>query len=72
MLGARARPGARHDREPGVLLLSPVFGALMSAAVIDERLGPPLAASAALIIAGAILSYWRRPSAAPAVPPPRV
>ncbi len=55
-----------------VLLLSPVFGVLLSAAVLGERLGPALAASAALIISGAILSYWRRPVAAPAAPPPRV
>jgi drug/metabolite transporter (DMT)-like permease len=55
-----------------VLLLSPVFGVLLSAVVLGERLGPALAVSAALIITGAILSYWRRPSAAPAAPPPRV
>lgn len=51
-----------------VLLLSPVFGVALSAAVLGETIGPALAASAALIVAGAGLSYWR-PSAA--APPPR-
>ena len=39
------------------ILLSPIFGVLLSAAVLGERLTPALLASAVLILAGAALSY---------------
>lgn len=55
-----------------ILLLSPVFGVVLSAIVLDEPIGGTLAASAALIIAGAVLSYWRRPVSAPGPSMPRV
>ena len=50
-----------------VLLLSPLFGVLLSAAVLGEPLTPSLLTAGALILAGAMLSYARRgrPRAAP-------
>ncbi len=47
-----------------VLMLSPVFGVLLSAAVLGERLGFTLLASGVLIVAGAALSYRRASPAA--------
>lgn len=47
-----------------ILMLSPVFGVLLSAAVLGERLSLTLLASGLLIVAGAVLSYRRaRPAA---------
>jgi drug/metabolite transporter (DMT)-like permease len=45
-------------------MLSPVFGVLLSAIVLGERLSLTLLASGLLIVAGAVLSYMRaRPAA---------
>jgi len=49
-----------------ILLLSPVFGVLLSALVLGERISPTLIGAMALIVAGAGLSYMRRrPGPAP-------
>jgi drug/metabolite transporter (DMT)-like permease len=42
-----------------VLMLSPVFGVLLSAIMLGERLSLTLLASGLLIVAGAVLSYMR-------------
>ena len=42
-----------------VLMLSPIFGVLLSAAVLDEPLTLTLLASGLLIVTGAVLSYAR-------------
>jgi drug/metabolite transporter (DMT)-like permease len=49
-----------------VLLLSPVFGIAQSHFVLGEPLTPAVLASAACVITGACLTFWRPASAAPA------
>lgn len=55
-----------------VLLLSPVFGVVLSAVVLGEVITGTLVASATLIVTGALLSYWRSDrraiGARPAIP----
>jgi drug/metabolite transporter (DMT)-like permease len=49
-----------------VLLLSPVFGVMQSHFVLGEPLTPAVLASAACVITGACLTFWRPATAAPA------
>jgi drug/metabolite transporter (DMT)-like permease len=49
-----------------VLLLSPVFGITQSHFVLGEPLTPAVLASAACVITGACLTFWRPAPAAPA------
>lgn len=48
-----------------VLLLSPVFGVMQSHFVLGEPLTPAVLASAACVITGACLTFWRPATAAP-------
>ena len=48
-----------------ILLLSPVFGVAQSHFVLGEPLTPAVLASAACVIIGACLTFWRPASAAP-------
>ena len=49
-----------------ILLLSPVFGVAQSHFVLGEPLTPAVLASAACVIIGACLTFWRPASSAPA------
>lgn len=62
---ARALDRMSVVRASQFLLLSPVFGVLLSAAVLGEPLTPALLVSGGLIIAGAVLSSARPASAEP-------
>src|SRR5918993_3576267 len=57
---ARALDRLAVARASQVLLMSPVFGVLLSAVVLDEALTPALIVSGALILLGAVLSNMPR------------
>ncbi|MDF2765742.1 MAG: putative transport protein [Rhodospirillales bacterium] len=61
---ARALDRLAVARASQVLLMSPVFGVLLSAVVLDEALTPALIVSGALILLGAVLSNMPRSVAA--------
>jgi drug/metabolite transporter (DMT)-like permease len=60
---ARALDRLAVPRASQFLLMSPVFGVLLSAVVLDEALTPALVVSGALILLGAVLSNLPRPVA---------
>jgi drug/metabolite transporter (DMT)-like permease len=62
---ARALDRLAVPRASQLLLMSPVFGVLLSALVLGEALTPAILVSGALIIGGAVLSNMPRPAAEP-------
>jgi drug/metabolite transporter (DMT)-like permease len=63
---SQALTRVRASTASQVLLLSPVFGIAQSHFVLGEPLTPAVLASAACVITGACLTFWRPASAAPA------
>ena len=63
---SQALTRVRASTASQILLLSPVFGVAQSHFVLGEPLTPAVLASAACVIIGACLTFWRPASAAPA------
>jgi drug/metabolite transporter (DMT)-like permease len=62
---SQALTRVRASTASQILLLSPVFGIVQSHFVLGEPLTPTVLASAACVIAGACLTFWRPRAASP-------